>query len=213
MDKERSIEYGAKMQKFTKISSVAAPLERSDFDTDQIYPKQFLRTVKRMGLGDYAFYDLRNDPDGTPRDDFVLDQPQYKGAQILVTGRNFGSGSSREHAVWSMMDLGIRVIIAPSFGDIFFNNCFKNGVLPIQLPQEQVDEIMKSAKEHPEAEIEIDLEKQTITRGNQFTFEFDIDAFSKDCLLNGLDDIGLTLKKSLHIDTFEENMKKERPWV
>ena len=149
MDKERSIEYGAKMQKFTKISSVAAPLERSDFDTDQIYPKQFLRTVKRMGLGDYAFYDLRNDPDGTPRDDFVLDQPQYKGAQILVTGRNFGSGSSREHAVWSMMDLGIRVIIAPSFGDIFFNNCFKNGVLPIQLPQEQVDEIMKSAKGHP----------------------------------------------------------------
>ena len=109
--------------------------------------------------------------------------------------------------------MGIRVIIAPSFGDIFFNNCFKNGVLPIQLPQEQVDEIMKSAKEHPEAEIEIDLEKQTITRGNQFTFEFDIDAFSKDCLLNGLDDIGLTLKKSLHIDTFEENMKKERPWV
>lgn len=201
------------MQPFTTLTAKAAPLEMINVDTDIIIPKQFLKTVKRTGLGVSAFYNIRYNADGTPKEDFILNKPEYADAEILITGENFGCGSSREHAPWALLDMGYRCIIAPSFADIFFNNSFKNGILPIELPQEQVDQLMKSAKEEPDVKIEIDLEKQTITRGNKFSFEFEIDPFRKHCLLNGLDDIGLTLEKSVHIDTFEENRKTAQPWV
>lgn len=201
------------MKPFTTLKAIAAPLEMINVDTDIIIPKQFLKTVKRTGLGVSAFYNIRYDDDGAPLPDFVLNREEYKDAEILITGENFGCGSSREHAPWALLDMGYRCIIAPSFADIFFNNSFKNGILPIVLPQAQVDELMASAKEDPDGEIEIDLEKQTITRGNKFTFEFDIDPFRKHCLLNGLDDIGLTMEKGVYIDTFEDKRKTEQPWV
>ena len=201
------------MQPFTTLKAIAAPLDMINVDTDIIIPKQFLKTVKRTGLGVSAFYNIRYDDEGEPLADFALNKPEYKNAEILVTGENFGCGSSREHAPWALLDMGFRCIIAPSFADILFNNSFKNGILPIELPQEQVDELMDSAKNDPDGEIEIDLEKQTITRGNKFTFEFEIDPFRKHCLLNGLDDIGLTLEKNVHIDSFEEKRKTEQPWV
>lgn len=201
------------MTPFTTLKAIAAPLEMINVDTDIIIPKQFLKTVKRTGLGVSAFYNIRYDDAGEPLADFVLNKREYQNAEILVTGENFGCGSSREHAPWALLDMGFRCIIAPSFADIFFNNSFKNGILPIALPQEQVDQIMESALNDPDGEIEIDLEKQTITRGNKFTFEFEIDPFRKHCLLNGLDDIGLTLEKSVHIDTFEEKRTKDQPWV
>ena len=182
-------------------------------DTDIIIPKQFLKTVKRTGLGVHAFHNIRYHDDGSEMADFVLNKPEYKKAQILITGENFGSGSSREHAPWAILDMGIRCIIAPSFADIFFNNSFKNGILPIVLPQEKVDELMKEAEENPEAQIEVDLENQTITRGNKFSFDFDVDPFRKECLLNGLDDIGLTLEKSAAISAYEEKRAEERPWL
>ena len=201
------------MQPFTVLKSTAAPLDMMNVDTDIIIPKQFLKTVKRTGLGVSAFYNIRYDEHGEPLPDFVLNKAEYQDAEILVTGENFGCGSSREHAPWALLDMGYRCIIAPSFADIFFNNSFKNGILPIELPQEQVDQLMASATDDPDGEIEVDLEKQTITRGNKFIFEFEIDPFRKHCLLNGLDDIGLTLEKSAHIDTFEEKRKTEQPWV
>ena len=201
------------MEAFTTLKAIAAPLEMINVDTDIIIPKQFLKTVKRTGLGVSAFYNIRYDDKGEPLPDFVLNKPEYAGAEILITGENFGCGSSREHAPWALLDMGYRCIIAPSFADIFYNNSFKNGILPIQLPQEQVDELMESAKNDPTQEIKIDLEKQTITRGNKFTFEFEIDPFRKHCLLNGLDDIGLTMEKNVHIDTFEEKRAKDQPWV
>ncbi len=201
------------MQPFTTLKAIAAPLDMINVDTDIIIPKQFLKTVKRTGLGVSAFYNIRYDDAGQPLPDFVLNKPEYAEAEILIVGENFGCGSSREHAPWALLDMGYRCIIAPSFADIFFNNSFKNGILPIELPQEQVNELMQSAQENPDAEIEIDLEKQTITRGNKFSFEFDIDPFRKHCLLNGLDDIGLTLEKKTHIDTFEEKRSSQQPWV
>jgi len=201
------------MKPFTTLRAIAAPLEMMNVDTDIIIPKQFLKTIKRTGLGVSAFYNIRYDEAGAPRADFILNQPPYTKAEILITGENFGCGSSREHAPWALLDMGLRCIIAPSFADIFYNNSFKNGILPIALPQEQVDALMESAKNEPEAQIEIDLEKQTITRGNQFSFTFDIDPFRKHCLLNGLDDIGLTLQKSTHIKAFEDKRKAERPWL
>lgn len=201
------------MTPFSTLKAKAAPLEMMNVDTDIIIPKQFLKTVKRTGLGVSAFFNIRYDDDGEPLPDFVLNKPEYQDAEILITGDNFGCGSSREHAPWAIADMGFRCIIAPSFADIFFNNSFKNGILPIALPQEQVDALMQSAKNNPDALIEVDLEKQTITRGNEFFFEFDIDPFRKHCLMNGLDDIGLTLEKGAHIDTYEEKRTADQPWV
>ncbi|MFN3700350.1 MAG: 3-isopropylmalate dehydratase small subunit [Alphaproteobacteria bacterium] len=202
------------MKPFTTLTAKAAPLPMMNVDTDIIIPKQFLKTVKRTGLGVSAFFDIRYHEDGvTPREDFPPNKPEYQGAEILVTGENFGCGSSREHAPWAIADMGFRAIIAPSFADIFFNNSFKNGLLPITLPKEQVAQIMQEIEDNPDAPIEIDLEKQTITRGNKFTFSFEIDPFRKHCLIGGLDDIGLTLQKSGSIASYEKTRKAEKPWL
>ncbi len=201
------------MQKFTTFSGIAAPLRMMNIDTDIIIPKQFLKTIKRTGLGIYAFNDIRYNEDGSEKPDFTLNQPAYRGAPILITGDNFGCGSSREHAPWAIGDMGIRVIIAPSFADIFYNNSFKNGLLPIQLPKEQVEELMTSAEQDPDAPITIDLDKQIITRGNVFSFTFEIDPFRKHCLMNGLDDIGLTQEKNAFISDFEQTDHSKRPWL
>lgn len=201
------------MEPFTTLKAKPGPLPMMNVDTDIIIPKQFLKTVKRTGLGVSAFYNIRYDDNETPREDFPLNQPQHKGAQILITGDNFGCGSSREHAPWALLDMGFRCIIAPSFADIFYNNSFKNGILPIALPQEQVNALMKEAQDNPEGEIEIDLEKQTITRGNSLRFDFEIDPFRKHCLLNGLDDIGLTLEKKGYIETYEKKRAHDKPWL
>ena len=201
------------MQKFTTISAIAAPLAMINVDTDIIIPKQFLKTVKRTGLGIHAFNDIRYNEDGSEKPDFVLNQPPYRKAQILITGENFGCGSSREHAPSAILDFGIRCVIAPSFADIFYNNCFKNGILPIVLPQEHVHDLMNEAQNNPEGLTNIDLEKQTITRGNQFTFSFDIDPSRKNRLLNGLDDIGLTLERESDITEFETSDRKKRSWL
>jgi len=201
------------MEPFTILKAIAAPLEMINVDTDIIIPKQFLKTVKRTGLGVSAFYNIRYDENGNPLPGFVLNKPEYAHAKILIAGENFGCGSSREHAPWALLDMGFSCIIAPSFADIFFNNSFKNGILPIVLPQEQVDQLMESAKTAPDGEVEVDLEKQTITRGNKFKFVFEIDPFRKQCLLNGLDDIGLTLEKSAYIDAFEDKRANEQPWA
>lgn len=201
------------MRAFTKLNAKAAPLPMMNVDTDIIIPKQFLKTVKRTGLGVSAFYDIRYNDDGSVREDFLPGMPEYQGAEILVTGENFGCGSSREHAPWAILDMGFRCIIAPSFADIFYNNSFKNGILPIALPKDQVDALMTEIQENPDATLEIDLEKQLVTRGNKFSFPFDIDPFRKHCLLNGLDDIGLTLEKSAAIQSYEEKRHAEKPWL
>lgn len=201
------------MEPFKKLTARAAPLDMINVDTDIIIPKQFLKTVKRTGLGISAFYNIRYDDNGQELKNFILNKPEYKNAEILITGENFGCGSSREHAPWAILDMGFKCVIAPSFADIFFNNTFKNGILPIVLPQEQVDQLMQEATENPDAIIEVDLEKQTVTRGNKFSFEFDVDPFRKHCLLNGLDDIGLTLQKENTITKFEEQRKTEKNWM
>jgi len=201
------------VEKFTKLSAVAAPLPMVNVDTDMIIPKQFLKTIKRTGLAKGLFYELRFDEAGQPKPDFVLDQPAYKNAKILITGRNFGCGSSREHAPWALLDAGIRCIVAPSFADIFYNNCFKNGILPIVLPQEQVELLMDDAQRGANVIVTVDLAKQEITGPDGGTLHFEIDAFRKHCLLNGLDDIGLTLQKSGKIDSYEARQRQERPWL
>lgn len=201
------------MQAFTTLSSIAAPLRMINIDTDIIIPKQFLKTIKREGLGVSAFFDLRYNDDGSEKSDFSLNLPQYKGAKILITGENFGCGSSREHAPWAILDMGFRCILAPSFADIFYNNCFKNGILPIKMQQDQIDTLMDAAENNPEGHIQIDLERQTVSQGNQSSFSFDIDPFRKHCLLNGLDDIGLTLEKNAHITEFEAKDANKRPWI
>ena len=201
------------MKKFTKLTGTAAPLPMMNVDTDQIIPKQFLRTIKRTGLAEGLFYDLRFDEAGQPKTGFVLDQPAYQDTKILVTGENFGCGSSREHAPWAILDAGIRCVIAPSFGDIFYNNCFKNGILPIQLPKEQVELLMDDAERGANAVVGIDLEKQEITGPDGGTIHFEIDAFRKHCLLNGLDDIGQTLNKAPRIDDYEAKRKHQQPWL
>jgi 3-isopropylmalate/(R)-2-methylmalate dehydratase small subunit len=201
------------MKPFKKLSAIAAPLPMINVDTDVIIPKQFLRTIKRSGLGKSAFFDIRYNEDGSEKPDFVLNKPAYRNAEILITGANFGCGSSREHAPWALLDFGIRCVIASSYSDIFYSNCFKNGILPVVLPQEQIDELMKEAQDNPGAPIEVDLEKQVVTRGNKFSFPFEIDTFRKHCLVNGLDDIGLTLQKEAHIASFEKDVKSKRPWV
>ncbi len=201
------------MEKFTTLSGVAAPMPLVNIDTDMIIPKQFLKTIQRSGLGKNLFDEMRFDQQGNEIPDFVLNQPAYREAQILVAGDNFGCGSSREHAPWALADFGIRAIISTSFADIFYNNCFKNGMLPIVLPQDQVDTLMEDARKGANARIAIDLESQTVTSADGHVFRFDIDPFKKHCLLNGLDDIGLTLEKVSSIDTFEAQANQSRPWV
>lgn len=201
------------MEKFVKFSGIAAPLRMINVDTDIIIPKQFLKTIKRAGLGIHAFNDIRYNEDGSEKTDFVLNREPYRKAGILITGENFGCGSSREHAPWAILDFGIRCVIAQSFADIFYNNSFKNGILPIKLPKEQVEALMKEAEDNPDAPFEIDLEKQLIIRGNKFSFPFEIDEFRKHCLLNGLDDIGLTEVKKAQIASYEDKRKSEKPWL
>lgn len=201
------------MDKFTTITGIAAPMPMINIDTDMIIPKQFLKTIKRSGLGVNLFDEMRYDDDGKELPDFVLNQPQYRNAEVLVAGDNFGCGSSREHAPWAIKDFGIRCVIAPGFADIFFNNCFKNGILPITLPQEVVDVLMKDAEKGANARMTIDLEAQTVTTSDGESFAFDVDAFKKHCLLEGLDDIGLTMEKVASIDTYESRSALERPWV
>ena len=201
------------MDKFTKLTGIAAPLPLINVDTDMIIPKQFLKTIKRSGLGVNLFDEMRYDGDGNEIADFVLNKPQYRDAEILVAGDNFGCGSSREHAPWAIKDFGIRCVIAPSFADIFFNNCFKNGILPIALPQETVDILMKDAEKGANARMEIDLEAQTITTSDGEVFTFDVDPFKKHCLMEGLDDIGLTLEKKASVEAFEARAAEARPWV
>ena len=201
------------MEKFDKLTGIAAPLPLVNIDTDMIIPKQFLKTIKRTGLGVNLFDEMRYNDDGSEKPDFVLNQPQYRDAQILVTGENFGCGSSREHAPWALNDFGIRCIIAPSYADIFYNNCFKNGILPIALPQAQVDLLMRDAEKGANARMDIDLEAQTVTTSDGEVVRFEIDPFRKHCLLNGLDDIALTLEKAPAIDAFEARAEAERPWV
>ena len=191
------------MEKFTTLKGIAAPLDMINVDTDMIVPKQFLKTIKRSGLGANVFDEMRFRPDGSEIEDFVLNLPDYRQSQILVAGDNFGCGSSREHAPWALLDFGFRCVIAPSFADIFFNNCLKNGILPIALPQAEVDKLMSDAKQGNGTVLTINLEAQTITRPNGETISFDVDPFRKNCLIEGLDDIGLTLKKSEKIDVFE----------
>ncbi len=201
------------MQKFTQITGVAAPLPIINVDTDMIIPKQFLKTVKRTGLGVNLFDEMRYTPDGAEVADFVLNQDPYRQAEILVAGDNFGCGSSREHAPWALLDFGIRCVIAPSFADIFHNNCFKNGILPITLPQEVIDQLMEDAAHGNSCRLSVDLESQTITRANGEQIAFTVDAFRKHCLLNGLDDIGLTLQQEDHINAHRESLRASQPWL
>ena len=201
------------MEKFTKLTGIAAPMPLVNIDTDMIIPKQFLKTIQRSGLGKNLFDEMRYTQDGAEIPDFVLNQPAYRKAEIIVAGDNFGCGSSREHAPWALLDFGIRCVIAPAFADIFYNNCFKNGILPIVLPQEIVDQLMDDAQNGANATLTVDLENQIITRPDGQTVAFDVDAFRKHCLLNGLDDIGLTMEKAAAIETFETKAAQDRPWV
>jgi 3-isopropylmalate/(R)-2-methylmalate dehydratase small subunit len=201
------------MQKFTQLTGVAAPLPMINVDTDKIIPKQYLKTIKRTGLGKHLFDEMRYDMQGKENPEFILNKPAYRKAEVLVAGENFGCGSSREHAPWALLDFGIRCVIAPSFADIFFNNCFKNGILPIALPQADVDKLMSDAEKGQNARVTVDLAKQEITRPNGEVIAFDIDPHRKHCLLNGLDDIGLTLEKGKSIDTFEATRRQSQPWL
>ncbi|MAH79054.1 MAG: 3-isopropylmalate dehydratase small subunit [Rickettsiales bacterium] len=199
------------MKKFKKIIGIAAPLPMINVDTDMIIPKQFLKTIKRSGLGKNLFHELRYDLNGNIRNDFILNWDPYKTACILITGENFGCGSSREHAPWSLLDFGFKCIIAPSFADIFYNNCFKNGILPIKLDQKKIDYLINVAEN--KKLLTVDLEKQTIIDESKKIINFEIDSFRKKCLLEGLDDIALTLKKSKDIDIYEKKTKKMNPWL
>ncbi|MBI1216936.1 MAG: 3-isopropylmalate dehydratase small subunit [Rhodobacteraceae bacterium] len=201
------------MEKFTKVTGVAAPMPLVNIDTDMIIPKQFLKTIARTGLGKNLFDEMRYTLDGAEIPGFVLNQPAYRHAEIIVAGENFGCGSSREHAPWALLDFGIRCVISTSFADIFFNNCFKNGILPIALPKEAVDVLMEDARKGANARITVDLEGQTVTTSDGQSFAFDVDQFKKHCLLNGLDDIGLTLEKAKSIDSYEAKAELQRPWV
>ena len=201
------------MDKFTTLDGIAAPLPIINCDTDKIIPKQHLKTIARTGLGKALFDELRYRADGSENPDFVLNQPAYRNAKILVAGENFGCGSSREHAPWALLDFGIRCVISSSFADIFYNNCFKNGILPIKLPKEIVDHLMDDARKGANAKLSIDLANQTITRPDGEKIHFEIDAFRKHCLLNGLDDVGLTLQKAPAIERYEKKMRVSQPWL
>ncbi len=201
------------MEKFTVLTGVAAPLPMINIDTDMIIPKQFLKTIKRTGLGKHLFDEMRYTPEGKEVDAFVLNKPAYRNAKILVAGDNFGCGSSREHAPWALADFGIRCIVSTSFADIFYNNCFKNGILPIKLPKEQVELLLDDASRGANAIVSIDLEKQEITGPDGGRITFDVDPFRKHCLLNGLDDIGLTLQHAAAIDSYESKLRGTQPWI
>tara|TARA_B100000579_G_scaffold90997_1_gene71834 strand:+ start:154 stop:756 length:603 start_codon:yes stop_codon:yes gene_type:complete len=199
------------MEKFLTLKGIAAPLPMINVDTDMIIPKQFLKTIKRSGLGKNLFHELRYDLQGNIKNDFVLNWDPYKSAKILITGANFGCGSSREHAPWSLLDFGFKCIIAPSFADIFYNNCFKNGILPIKLEQTIIDTLLIEAEN--KNTLTVNLEDQKIVLNNNEEYNFDIDAFRKKCLIEGLDDIGLTLQKKEKIDNFENMLHKNQPWI
>ena len=201
------------MQKFDKLTGIAAPLDILNIDTDMIIPKQFLKTIKRSGLGKNLFDEMRYARDGSELAGFVLNKAPYRQAEILVAGDNFGCGSSREHAPWALLDFGIRCVISTSFADIFYNNCFKNGILPIVVSADERDALLADAADIENPELSIDLVSQTIRRPNGVTVAFDVDAFRKKCLLEGLDDIGLTMEKSSAIDSFEAARSKSQPWL
>ena len=201
------------MEKFEKLSGVAAPMPLVNIDTDMIIPKVFLKTIKRSGLGVNLFDEMRYDREGNEKPDFVLNKPQYRDAKILVAGDNFGCGSSREHAPWAIADFGIKCVISTSFADIFYNNCFKNGILPLVLAEDAVDTLMKDAEKGANSIIEVDLENQTIVSSDGEIFRFEVDPFKKHCLLNGLDDIGLTMEKEDHIAAYESKASQQFPWA
>jgi len=201
------------MEKFTQLTGVAAPLPMINVDTDKIIPKQHLKTIERHGLGKALFEELRYDNSGAERPEFVLNQPAYRKAQILVAGENFGCGSSREHAPWALLDFGIRAVIAPSFADIFYTNSFKNGILLIRLPQDVCDQLMEDARKGANARLTIDLASQTVTRPDGEKIHFEIDPFRKQLLLEGLDEIGMTLRKERAIETFEHKHRASQPWL
>ena len=201
------------MQRFDKLTGVAAPLNILNIDTDMIIPKQFLKTIKRSGLGKNLFDEMRYRQDGSEIDDFVLNRGPYRNAEILVAGDNFGCGSSREHAPWALLDFGVRCVISTSFADIFYNNCFKNGILPIVVSADDRDALMADASDTENPELSVDLVNQTIHRPNGPTVSFEIDPFRKKCLLEGLDDIGLTLAKADDIDSYEAKREKDQPWL
>ena len=201
------------MEKFEKVSGVAAPMPLVNIDTDMIIPKVFLKTIKRSGLGVNLFDEMRYDREGNEKTEFVLNKAQYREAKILVAGDNFGCGSSREHAPWAIADFGIKCVISTSFADIFFNNCFKNGILPVVLPEDQVKVLMNDAEKGANSIIEVDLENQTIVSSDGEVFTFDVDPFKKHCLLNGLDDIGLTMKKETNITAYENKAAQLFPWA
>jgi 3-isopropylmalate/(R)-2-methylmalate dehydratase small subunit len=201
------------MEKFTVLTGVAAPLKAINVDTDKIIPKQYLKTIKRTGLGKGLFAEMRYRDDGSENPDFVLNKPAYRNAKVLVAGDNFGCGSSREHAPWALLDFGIRCVISTSFADIFFNNCFQNGVLPIKVKPDELDKLFDDAERGANATLTIDLEKQEIRGPDGGTIKFDIDPFRKHCLLNGLDDIGLTLAKADKIASFEKEAHVKRSWA
>ena len=201
------------MDKFTTLSGVAAPLPIVNVDTDMIIPKDYLKTIKRTGLGKGLFAEMRYNEDASENPDFVLNKPAYRNSKILVAGDNFGCGSSREHAPWALLDFGIRCVISTSFADIFYNNCFKNGILPIVVSQDDLDKLMDDAERGSNATLTVDLETQEIKGPDGGSVKFEIDSFKKHCLLNGLDDIGLTMAKSAKIDTFESQLAENRPWA
>ena len=201
------------MEKFTNVSGVAAPMPLVNIDTDMIIPKQFLKTIKRSGLGINLFDEMRYNQDGSEISEFVLNQAAYRNAEIIIAGENFGCGSSREHAPWALKDFGISVVISESFADIFFSNCFKNGILPIKLSKEAIDILMDDASKGENARISVDLEEQTVSATDGTIFKFEVDAFKKHCLLNGLDDIGLTYQKIEAVDQFEKKQAKITPWL
>ena len=201
------------MEKFTKLTGVAAPLPIVNIDTDMIIPKQYLKTIARTGLGKGLFSEMRYKEDGSENPDFVLNQPAYRKAQILVAEDNFGCGSSREHAPWALLDFGVRCVISTSFADIFYNNCFKNGILPIKVSQEELDKLMDDAERGSNATLTVDLEAMEIRGPDGGVITFELDPFKRHCLLNGLDDIGLTLEKASAIDTFEKTSAETRPWA
>ncbi|MGB0083870.1 MAG: 3-isopropylmalate dehydratase small subunit [Rhodomicrobiaceae bacterium] len=201
------------MEPFTELTGVAAPLPMINVDTDMIIPKQFLKTIKRTGLGKDLFYEMRYDAEGKENPGFVLNRPAYRNAKILIAGANFGCGSSREHAPWAILDFGIKCVIAPSFADIFYNNCFKNGILPIALPQSEIDKLLDDASRGSNATITVDLEAQEIRGPDGGVIRFDLDPYRKKCLIEGLDDIGLTLAKRASIAAYETRAQASRPWA
>ncbi len=201
------------MEKFETFTGIAAPMPLVNIDTDMIIPKQFLKTIKRTGLGVSLFHEMRYEQDGSEKSDFVLNQPAWRNAEIIVAGDNFGCGSSREHAPWAIRDFGIKCVISTSFADIFYNNCFKNGILPVTLEKDEVDALMKHARSGQNARITVDLEEQTVTGPDGDTYEFKVDPFKRRCLIEGLDDIALTLEQEAHISDFEKRRAVATPWL